>query len=422
SKIDYSYLSHFLNSAEGQKRVLKLSKGTTRLRTNLTDLKKVEIPLPSLDKQIRIRHLLSKVEELIVERKQHLQELEDLLKSVFLEMFGDPMQNKKGWDKSELKQFGSISTGNTPSRKDASNYSTNDIEWIKTDNITVDSVYVTHASEYLSEIGAKKGRTVTNGALLVACIAGSVESIGRAALTNRTVAFNQQINAIQPNADVNPFYLYGLFKISKAYIQRHATKGMKKILTKGEFEKIRMIKPPVDLQNQFGAIVEKLAGIKARYQQSLADLENLYGALSQKAFRGELDLSRIVLPAEDTEARAKPTPVVPILAKTEPKPPIELPAPADLNSLTSVEGRNAVIGQWLQSYFAQLGDTVFSAEDFMEAAQQRLWELVEDEAPQLGAAVYDQLKDWVFQAVGSGRLTQTYDDAENRIQLVAAKS
>ena len=202
-------------------------------------LKEIKIPIPqkngepNFDDQIRIAHLLSKVERLIAQRKQHLQQLDDLLKSVFLEMFGDPVRNEKGWDKPELKLFGKISTGNTPPRKEPSNYSDKYLEWVKTDNISSYSVFITQAVEYLSEAGAKKGRTVTDGAILIACIAGSIESIGRAALTNRAVAFNQQINAIQPNRDVNSFYLYMLFKMARSYIQSHATKRMKKILTKG---------------------------------------------------------------------------------------------------------------------------------------------------------------------------------------------
>jgi type I restriction enzyme S subunit len=249
-----------------------------------------EIRLPPLEDQIRIAHLLGKVEALIAQRKQHLQQLDDLLKSVFLEMFGDPVRNEKGWDKPELKAFGKISTGNTPPRNEPANYDGDFIEWIKTDNITGDAVFVTSSTEHLSELGTKKARTVTNGALLVACIAGSVESIGRAALTDRTVSFNQQINAIQPANDVNPLYLYGLFKLSRTYIQSHATKGMKKILTKGDFEKITMIKPPFELQKQFALIVEKIEGIKARLRQSLAELESLYGSLSQQAFNGDLNV------------------------------------------------------------------------------------------------------------------------------------
>jgi type I restriction enzyme S subunit len=63
------------------------------------------IPLPPLEDQKRIAYLLSKVEGLITQRKQHLQQLDDLLKSVFLTMFGDPVQNDKGWDTAALDQF-----------------------------------------------------------------------------------------------------------------------------------------------------------------------------------------------------------------------------------------------------------------------------------------------------------------------------
>lgn len=73
---------------------------------------------------------------------------------------------------------------------------------------------------------------------------------------------------------------------------------MKKILTKGDFEQITMMKPPINIQNQFAAIVKKVEGIKSRYRQSLSDLEVLHGALSQKAFKDELDLSWVFLTSE----------------------------------------------------------------------------------------------------------------------------
>lgn len=270
-----------------------------------------KIPLPPLDDQKRIAHLLGKVEGMIARRKQHLQQLDELLKSVFLEMFGDPVRNEKGWDFPAIDKFGLISTGNTPPRKDAENYTPGFIEWIKTDNIPTDSAIISRAEEMLSEKGAQKGRIVNKGALLVACIAGSVESIGRAALSDRTVAFNQQINAIQPYEDVDSYFLYALFKICKTYVQSHATKGMKKILTKGDFVKIKMIKPPFELQNKFATIASKVESLKSRYQSSLSNLENLYGALSQKAFKGELGLGRVPLPVEEKTAKPEEVPVLP---------------------------------------------------------------------------------------------------------------
>lgn len=248
-----------------------------------------EIPFPkSINEQIQIATILSRAETLIKQRKQSIVLLDEYLRCTFGEMFGDTMTNKKKWDKIELRNFGEIITGNTPPRSDAKNYTSNFIEWIKTDNITSENTYITRAAEYLSEKGLQSARTVTNGALLVACIAGSIESVGRAALTNRKVSFNQQINAVQPNKEISPMFLYWLFKVSKKYIQDSASSGMKKILTKGSFEKIKMITPPFELQNQFAQLVEKSEIIREQYKNSLQDLENLYGSLSQQAFKREL--------------------------------------------------------------------------------------------------------------------------------------
>lgn len=414
------YLERYLRSAQARSSYASRMQGAVARRRSLTktDFLDLEIPFPPLGDQIRIAHLLGKVERLISERKQHLQQLEDLLKSVFLEMFGDPVRNQKGWDKPELKAFGKISTGNTPPRNDPANYDGNFIEWIKTDNITGHAAFVTPATECLSETGAKKARTATNGALLVACIAGSVESIGRAALTDRTVSFNQQINAIQPGKDVNSLYLYGLFKLSRAYIQSHATKGMKKILTKGDFEKIAMIKPPFDIQNQFAAIVEKIEALKSLYQQSLIDLEALYGSLSQKAFKGELDLSRVALPTAHFEgegpmAAAAPAPITtPVIELPETE--LLLPALQDRTQLAPL------LRFWLEAYGTQLGSAAFSLERFIAAAQTRLRELHPDNDFEWNASDYESIKAWVFGALGAGALTQAFDDERNRVELKAS--
>lgn len=400
------YVFSFLKSPRGQQEVLKDFRGAAigGISRGFVDLAK--IPLPPLNDQIRIAHLLGKVEELITQRKQHLQQLDDLLKSVFLEMFGDPVRNEKGWEKPELKAFGKISTGNTPPRKDPSNYDDDFIEWIKTDNIPKDAMYISPAAEHLSEKGSQKARTLKKGALLVACIAGSIESIGRAALTDRPVAFNQQINAIQPAKDVNSLYLYGLFKLSRAYIQSSAAKGMKKIITKGDFEKITFIKPPIELQNQFATIVEKVEALKSRYQQSLYDLESLYGALSQQAFKGELDLSQVPLPEPeqllDEVAMAIPEPEA-----VDQTVVIHFPESDSLpDALTDTATRKELFAFWLESYCQQIGNTPFSASDFLATAQTRIAQLHPDNEFEFGLDDYDQIKNWVFEALNSGRLQQ----------------
>ena len=253
---------------------------------NLTD---AEIPLPNLANQQRIAAILDQADAIIQNNRAIVQKYDALTQSLFLDMFGDPVKNEKGWEKKEFKSFGKISTGNTPSRADAKNYDNDYIEWIKTDNIIENQFHISKAQEYLSFEGAKKGRIVKENSLLVTCIAGSLQSIGRAGISNRKIAFNQQINAIEPNDNVNISFLYFLVKNSRKYIQDHASSGMKRMLSKGEFEKIKMILPPITLQNQFAERVAMIEAQKQQAQLELAKSEELFQSLLQRAFKGELN-------------------------------------------------------------------------------------------------------------------------------------
>ena len=99
-----------------------------------------------------------------------------------------------------------------------------------------------------------------------------------------------------------------------------------------------------------------------------------------------------------------------------------LPAAFDLESLQSAEGRKALIAPWLATWLEQLGSSAFSVQEFMEAAQQRIQELAEDDLQDWGVPEYEELKRQLFAALAEGRLHQDYDEANNRIQLKTATS
>lgn len=287
------YIYYFLKSDIGNRQILKSFRGMIG-GINQKFINSVFVPLPeNLYDQIRISNLLSQLESLIAKREESIRLLDELLKSTFLDLFGDPVLNSKEWERLPLKKFGNIITGNTPPRVQNEFYNNQYIEWIKTDNIFPDEMYISNSKEYLSKEGLKKGRYLKSGSLLVTCIAGSIKSIGTAALSDRPVAFNQQMNAIEPNDKVNSFYLYWLFKIGKKYFQDQAGKGMKKIITKSTFEKIVFPLPPKALQDKFAIIVQQVEQSKSAYQLSLKQLNNLFGSLSQQAFSGELELSKL---------------------------------------------------------------------------------------------------------------------------------
>lgn len=175
--------------------------------------------------------------------------------SRFIELFGDPKSNPKGYPQKQLGKSCKVTTGNTPSRAVAEYYGDH-IEWIKTDNIVSGLISPTTATEYLSEKGMIVGRTVESGSILMACIAGSVSSIGRVCVTNRKVAFNQQINAIVPY-DYNVLFLYAMLQLSKEYLVDGINMALKGILSKSKLEEKSFFVPPIELQEQFASFVEQ---------------------------------------------------------------------------------------------------------------------------------------------------------------------
>jgi len=261
--------------------------GSTRGKLTKTAANNIPIALPPLEEQRRIAAILDKADGVRRKRKEAIRLTEELLKSTFLEMFGDPVTNPKGWEIAKLGDFGKILTGNTPPRSVSENYG-DEIEWIKSDNITTPEHFLTQAEEKLSAKGKKIARTVPNGSVLVTCIAGSRSSIGRAALTDREVAFNQQINAVVPNSDVDPYFLYGQLFVAQHLVQAQSTDSMKGMVNKSKFSSIEFIKPPSQKQQKFG---KWFLGFHRYYMNLISgeeQSENLFNSLLQKAFRGEL--------------------------------------------------------------------------------------------------------------------------------------
>ncbi|WP_370578246.1 restriction endonuclease subunit S [Snodgrassella alvi] len=252
-------------------------------KLNQAALRSIPIPVPFISIQKQIVKELDTLSDIITKKKEQLAELDKLAQATFYDMFGDPIKNEKNWEIKELKYFGNVLTGNTPSRKKIEYYSEPYIEWIKTDNIT-ESLIISQAKEYLSKEGYKISKSVNKGAILVTCIAGSLKSIGRAALTDREVCFNQQINAIQPSSLVNSIFLYWLIKTTKSYIEEKTPGVLKFILSKSKFENLIFIFPPISAQTQFAEKIEAIEQQKALINQSITDTQLLFDYTMDKYF------------------------------------------------------------------------------------------------------------------------------------------
>ena len=427
-KIDSNFLYHLVRS----KRLLSLGRKSMKgaaghKRVPVDFLETFEVPAWPLDDQIRIAHLLGKVERLIAQRKQHLQYLNDLLKSVFLEMFGDPVRNEKNWDKRPLEEFGSINRGISKHRpRNDPKLLGGTHPLIQTGEVSNSGTYIKEYTQTYSDIGFAQSKIWPAGTLCITIAA----NIAQTGILTFDACFPDSVVGFTANkTEANTIYVVGLFWFFQAILEKNAPAAAQKNINLEILRSLEVPKPPIELQNNFATIVEKVEGIKSSYQQSLTDLKALYGALSQQTFMGELDLSRVPLPTQSItpaligDQATVPEPVV------QAAPVIDLPASDKLPAaLENAEARKALIAEWLEAYRQQLGDAPFSVRDFMLAASDRLTErlqtVVEDEAVadeqknrlaefypsnDVGLDVndYEHIKKWVFEALVANRLTQS---------------
>ncbi|ELI6447101.1 TPA: restriction endonuclease subunit S [Photobacterium damselae] len=282
------YLYHWIMNPKNQHSIRYCGRKTTNISNlDVSRFKELKIPLPPLKEQQRIAAILDKADAIRQKRKQAIELADEFLRSVFLDMFGDPVTNPKGWEVKPLNKFTEVVTGNTPPRKDPENYGEH-IEWIKSDNINTPSHYLTEATEKLSEQGKMKGRAVMEGAVLMTCIAGSLSCIGNIAIADREVTFNQQINAIVPTEHSISEYIYGLMLVSKNQIQEHSTNAMKGMISKGVLSAMTFPCPPKVEQQKYAKVFQSymttMNNLNSHSQQS----NELFNSLSQKAFSGQL--------------------------------------------------------------------------------------------------------------------------------------
>ena len=283
SGVDYDYLRYCLQCRNMDMFTRFMKRGSRQGKSiDLSRWIGYEIPIYPLEMQTEIVDRLDRVQAIISARQQELQKIDDLIKARFVEMFGDPRSNPFGFEKRMLKDSCKVITGNTPSRAIPEYYG-DFVEWIKTDNIVSGLLNPTKAAESLSEKGLEAGRTVDSGAILMACIAGSIASIGRVCVTDRKVAFNQQINAVVPK-QYDIFFLYSLLQMSKEYLVEDINMALKGILSKSKLEEKEFIVPPMELQEQFADFVKQVDKSKVAVQAALDKAQLLFDSLMQEYF------------------------------------------------------------------------------------------------------------------------------------------
>ena len=262
--------------------------GATMKHIVKKDFDNTVIPFPTVEKQADIAYILSKIESIVEFRQQELQQLDDLIKARFVEMFGNPVTNEKGWKQRQLGEITTkIGSGATPKGgKEA--YQEEGITLIRSMNVH-NGLFEYKELAHISEEQAEKLDNVTieeNDVLLN--ITGA--SVARSCVVPSKILparVNQHVCIIRCNQCIVPEFLNKLliddnyqrllWSIAEAGATREA-------ITKQQVESLQIIMPPIELQEQFADFVHQVDKSKVAVQKALDETQMLFDSLMQKYF------------------------------------------------------------------------------------------------------------------------------------------
>lgn len=286
--IDKDYLFYFMPIA--LKRIEEKTPFVTVKHLSAKELNKIEIPVLPLEEQRKIAETLSKVDELIAFRDQQLAKLDELVKARFVEMFGNPSNNSLGFPYEPLSNcLLSIENGK-------SFVCSNDMRQeenpaiLKLSAVTYGVYQQDENKAILDSSMFVKSAEVHKGDLLFTR-KNTPELVGMCAYVNDTapnLMMPDLIFRLNTNEKINKIFLWKLInhEFFRGKIQNIATGSAKSMsnISKERLEKLAIILPPLHLQNDFAALVERVDQQKQTIQQSLEKLELMKKALMQEYF------------------------------------------------------------------------------------------------------------------------------------------
>ena len=284
NKIKKRYLYYFLKSPYFQSYILSIGSRAAQAGFNKEDLSKLEIICPSFSVQDIIVDTLTTAEKVIEQRKRELQILDDLIKARFVEMFGDPISNEKGWSTAPLAAVCSrIYGGGTPS-KSHPEYFEGSIPWVSPKDMKSD--VITDSIDHITEEAIKNSTTnmVPEGSVLMVIRSGILKHALPVAINAVPVTINQDMKAFVPAESITASFLRNYFKA----IETDVLAGVRGVTADNidfkAFQQREIIVPPIYLQRSFEAFCRQVDKSKVAVQKALEEAQRLFDSLMQKFF------------------------------------------------------------------------------------------------------------------------------------------
>lgn len=285
-KMQLNYLFHLLNSNLFENAAIQSARGIAQLNMSTEWLKNYIIPLPPLSTQLAIVSELDKINELIRLKKEQLKDFDNLAQSLFYEMFGDPVENEKGWEAKKLGEIGEFKNGLNFS-KDENGHSIKFLgvsDFQNKKSIASDQLDCISLSECVQEDYLLK-----TGDIVFVRSNGKKELIGRSVkmyITEPTTYRGFCIRCRITDEKVDKDYIAILLKtpIIRQFMTNSGRGCNISNLNQKVLNSIPTILPPLPLQRLFAQRIEQIEREKSEVQKSIQDLETLLASRMQYWF------------------------------------------------------------------------------------------------------------------------------------------
>ena len=281
--INPRYARYIFYSRQFRRQIVKISKKSVNQASfAVTDLKKIKIKLPSIEKQKCIVEILDLVNNTIEKFKNELGLLDELIKARFVEMFGD-IHNSKLYPYVNIDSITTVLSGGTPDRKVEEYWDNGSIRWVKTTELQ--NCVITDTEERITQAGMdnSSAKIVPIGSVLIAMY-GQGKTRGMTGYLAVECTTNQACACILPTKKINQIFLWKYMILSYDKLRNMAKGGNQPNLNIGLIKKFPILFPPIELQNEFADFVRQIDKSKFEIQKSLEKTQELYDSLMQKYF------------------------------------------------------------------------------------------------------------------------------------------
>lgn len=276
--MELSYLYYLLKSYKWDLLAQRAAKGKSLNKEILNNA--ILCFHSNIQTQKEIVAVLDKITSLISMRKGQLGKLDILVKSKFIEMFGDPVLNPKGWEKKKLGEVYTIISGTTPDTNEEKYWNGTNL-WVTPAELN-NELYINTTARKITDdaVKAKSLKVIPRFSVLLS----SRAPIGKLAINTEDMYCNQGFKCLTNSKVLHSIYTYFYLLQRVEYIQSLGRGATFKEVSKEIVANIEIPIPPLDLQNQFAEFVEQVEKSKEKIKSSLNQLETLYSALMQEYF------------------------------------------------------------------------------------------------------------------------------------------